>query len=489
MHFNSPAFLAFLAALLAAYHALQVRGRHRAQNALLLGASYVFYASFDWRFCGLLLATTLYNAWIGARIHATEEVRARRRWLVLAIALNLGVLGCFKYLDFFATNATALLRLFGAEMTWTTEKLVLPIGISFYTFQALSYPLDIYRRSARPVPLADFALFVSFFPQLVMGPIERAATLLPQIREPRTPSVERFLSGGWLLFFGLYKKIFVADQIAQHCDPMFTSPPELGGDVAVAAILFTIQIYADFSGYADIARGAARMFGFELMENFRAPLLARNVQQLWNRWHVSLTAFVRDYVFFPVALSRWGRPWGAAGAAFVAMTLVGLWHGADWTFVLWGIYHGVLLAVFLRLRPRLDAWFTFESRALARSWHCLSIAVTFSLFALSELVFRCGMQPRGDGSAIEQAMSMLHTLGTEPSVSAKALDTLWIALKIFAVVLVSDVCEHVTGRSDPFSRMPTAARRALQTWLLYCILQALANHETSLGTAFRYELF
>ncbi len=489
MYFNSIPFLTFMAVVVATYYALQVGKHHRVQNVVLLAASYVFYAWFDWRLCGLLAASTCVNYVIGARIHKSDVDRTRTRWLMASLAFNLGLLGFFKYFNFFVANVDALLGSLGLEMTWTIENLIIPVGISFYTFQTLSYTIDIHRRRFEPVSnFLDFALFVVFFPQLIMGPIERATNLLPQIQKPRETDTRQFLSGGWLIFLGLYKKIFIADQLTKFCDPIFAVQNTYAGwDVALGALLFTLQIYADFSGYSDIARGSARLMGFELTTNFRAPYFARNVQDYWNRWHISLTTWIRDYIYYPLAVHRrWGKLLGAGGLAIVSMLIMGFWHGSDWMFVAWGAYHGVLLAIYAKLRPVLHRRTSFESTIGKHAWHAVCILFTLSLIVFSELLFRPGYNKDALVSPIEQSGRMIRDLFTNPIATETTLSSLFIALRIYAVLFVLDALEFATGRDDALLSWPTSARRIIQAFMLYSMVNALADHDTRFGEPFRY---
>ena len=480
MLFNSTTFLLFLAVVVAVYLAL----RHRAQNLWLLGASYFFYAAWDWRFCLLILLSTVVD-WICARRIATRaEPRARKRWLWVSLGVNLSVLGFFKYWNFFADSLRALFAALGLEASWHVTGLILPVGISFYTFQSLSYTIDVYRGRLQPAAsLAEYALFVSFFPQLVAGPIERAAHLLPQIRAPRTVTAESFASGCWLVFLGLYKKIFVADQLARYVDPVFAADAgRSGADVLLGCVLFGLQIYADFAGYTDVARGAARMLGFDLMVNFRAPYLSRNLQEFWSRWHISLTSWIRDYLFYPLALNRrWNQLLGPGGLAIVTMTIMGLWHGAAWTFVLWGLYHGVLLAAYGKLKPHL---YTHTHRLEERVpwlWTPARVVFTFLLGALGTILFR--------SADIEVAGALVGDLLGELTLSRHTLPSVRAAVWIDWLVLVLDVIEYRTGDHEPVLRWPWWARRLLQAWMLACIAGALLAHRTTLGVQFQYFQF
>jgi len=384
MVFNSLEFALFLCVCLLLTWLLP----HRAQNRLLLLASYVFYAAWDWRFLGLIVLSTVIDYTVGLALERSHAQR-RRRWLVSAsVAANLSILGAFKYAGFFADSLRELAGLAGLELSRVSLDVVLPVGISFYTFQTLSYTIDIYRGRLRPTRhFLDFALFVAFFPQLVAGPIERATNLLPQILAPRRFRWSRFGSGGWLVLWGLFKKVVIADNLAALVDGVYqpgTSPT--GPEVLLATYAFAVQIYCDFSGYSDIARGVARLLGFEIMLNFRLPYLAASPAEFWRRWHISLSTWLRDYLYISLGGNRRGRR-ATYRNLMLTMLLGGLWHGAAWTFVLWGAFHGAWLCVHRILRPGLERLrpATPAGRAL---WRALCIVVTFQLVCLGWMIFR-----------------------------------------------------------------------------------------------------
>ena len=346
MQFNSTIFPLFFAAVYAVYLLLGSR-RFRAQNAWLLAASYVFYGYWDPRFLALLALSTVVDYVIGRRLEASEDERVRKRLVTLSVLVNLGVLGFFKYFGFFVDSTAALLETMGLPANVMTLEILLPVGISFYTFQTLSYTIDVYRR-AMPATrdLLGFALFVSFFPQLVAGPIERASRLLPQILAPRTVTATKVQAGLWLLVWGYFKKTVIADQAAMIANPLFDGDWSTltGLEPLTAVLAFTIHIYCDFSGYSDIARGLAKLMGFDFLLNFRLPYLATGPSDFWLRWHVSLSTWLRDYLYIPLGGNRGGTLLTYRNM-FLVMALGGLWHGAAWPYVLWGSYHGVLLVL------------------------------------------------------------------------------------------------------------------------------------------------
>ena len=342
MLFNSTLFLKFFTGFLLLYWL--ARKNLVLRNWLIVGASYLFYGAWDWRFLGLLVVSSLVDYFVALGLDRKTNDR-RRRWLLIAsMVVNLGILGFFKYYGFFVESMRELLGQIGVAFDLGTLDVVLPVGISFYTFQTMSYTIDVYRRKIRATRrLPDFLAYVSFFPQLVAGPIERAAHLLPQFAETRTITAGMVREGIWLCVWGLFKKVVIADNLAPLVEMAFASPDPSGPLVLLGTAAFALQIYGDFSGYTDIARGTARILGFDLMLNFNLPYLAANVREFWGRWHISLSTWLRDYLYIPLGGNRHGTVATCANL-MITMVLGGLWHGAAWTFVLWGAWHGVGLA-------------------------------------------------------------------------------------------------------------------------------------------------
>lgn len=357
MLFNSAEYFLFLAACLGVYFALS----HRWQNVWLLAASYTFYGAWDWRFLGLILASTLIDFFAGGAIaHAREAGRLPRMRLALVISLtaNLGFLAFFKYFGFFVESAQAATRALGLEVPATTLNIILPVGISFYTFQTMSYSIDVYRGRMEPTRnFIDFALFVAFFPQLVAGPIERATSLLPQIQRPRVVTQRDWDEGVFLVLLGLFRKVVIADTAAVLVDEYFADPAAFNSfQLWCGLVLYSLQIYNDFAGYSDMARGSARLLGFSLIRNFRHPYFAINPSDFWRRWHISLSLWLRDYLYIPLGGNRYG--WLLTKRnLMLTMLLGGLWHGASWNFVFWGALHGVYLVIHheLQRKERPDA--------------------------------------------------------------------------------------------------------------------------------------
>ncbi|MCB9679878.1 MAG: MBOAT family protein [Alphaproteobacteria bacterium] len=377
MTFVQWQFLVFFAIVFAIYWSV---GR-RAQNLLLAVASAVFYGWVHPWFLGLLYGSAVLDYVMGRLM--VERPARRRLWLTLSLAGNLGMLGWFKYADFFVANVAAALDALGLHTSLHTLGIFLPVGISFYTFQTMSYTLDIYRGQLEPRRnFLDYVVFVSFFPQLVAGPVERASNLLPQMERERRWSWDQLLSGIHLAMWGAFKKVCIADTIAPYVDKIFVLHDPSGPLIWAGTLGFTLQILADFSGYTDIARGTARMLGFELMENFRHPYLAANPSDFWRRWHISFSSWIRDYLYIPLGGNRGGQL-GVLRSTFGAMTLSGLWHGASWNFVFWGVYHAVLLTGYRLVTPRIPA-----SVRRSGPGRVAAVAIMFGFTVVGWLIFR-----------------------------------------------------------------------------------------------------
>ena len=380
MLFNSIEYIAFLPIVFAIYW--QLRNHLKLQNAFVVLASYVFYGWWDYKFLLLIAFTSLCSYVSGILIAKSEEVRAKSKfWMGTNIVINLGILVVFKYYDFFVSEFG---ELFGVSTESLLLRVILPVGISFYTFQALSYSIDVYRGNIKPTKdIIAFFAFISFFPQLVAGPIERATNLLPQFLQKRKFSYEQGVDGMRQILWGLFKKIVVADNCATYVDQVWsTYGTQSGSTLLLAAILFTFQIYGDFSGYSDIAIGTAKLFGIRLMRNFNNPYFSRDIAEFWRRWHISLTTWFRDYVYIPLGGSRNGQ-WRTIANTFVVFILCAIWHGANWTYLAWGLYH-VLLFVPLILRHR-----TKQYKHTDATWRQIpQILLTFALVVIGWIIFR-----------------------------------------------------------------------------------------------------
>jgi len=389
MLFNSITFIIFLPIVFVLYWFV-IHKRLDRQNLLILVASYVFYGWWDWRFLGLIFISSLADFIIGQKIDNATNLKKRKNYLISSIILNLGLLCFFKYYNFFVDSFIELFNVFGITLQKGTLEILLPVGISFYTFQTLSYSIDIYKGNLKATknPIAFFA-FVSFFPQLVAGPIERAKDLLPQFLTKRQFSYDFAISGLRLILWGLFKKVVIADNLAKYVDIVFSSPEDYYGiSVIIATVCFTFQIYCDFSGYSDIAIGVSKLFGFKLMTNFRTPLFSSSIKELWGRWHISLSSWFRDYLYIPLGGNKVGK-WRWSFNIFLTFLISGLWHGANWTFVIWGSLNGIYLIVESFTQKQRNQLYQFIKLTHFPSLlKVIQIVITFCLFAFSFMIFR-----------------------------------------------------------------------------------------------------
>ena len=341
MTFTTLTFILFLALFFPLYWALRNR---TAQNLLIVAGSYCFYGWWDWRFCGLILASSLLDYFAGLALNHLTAPRRRRAILIIAMAGNLALLGCFKYFNFFAESLHAAAAGLGWKLDLPVLQIVLPVGISFYTFQTMSYTIDVYRGKLRATGrIIEYLAYVSFFPQLVAGPIERATHLLPQFFQARVFRYDLAVDGCRQMLWGFFKKMVIADNLAPLVEAAFSDPAgHRGIELAAGTVCFALQIYCDFSAYSDIACGVARLLGFNLMRNFACPYFSQSMAEFWRRWHISLTTWFKDYVYIPLGGGRGGR-WRHARNVMVTFLLSGLWHGASWNFILWGLLNGLLV--------------------------------------------------------------------------------------------------------------------------------------------------
>ena len=456
MLFNSLEFALFFIVVFGVYCCVG----HRAQNRWLLVASYVFYGAWDWRFLGLIAVSTIVDYGVGIWL-STSEGRRRRTLLTLSIATNLGILCAFKYAGFFAEGLVDLLSPFGISPRPLTLQVVLPVGISFYTFQTLSYTIDIYRRRIGPTRnLLDFALFVAFFPQLVAGPIERARRLLPQITQPRRIDLLGLREGIWLVLWGLFKKVVIADNFAALVDAVYA--PEANPEAAellLATYAFAIQIYCDFSGYSDIARGIGRILGFDLMLNFRLPYFAKNPADFWNRWHISLSTWLRDYLYIPLGGNREGRA-RTYQNLMITMLLGGLWHGAAWNFVVWGAYHGALLVAHRAGRSLLTDLAPVTASG-QRLWRAGTTILTLHLVCLGWVFFRA--------ESLSQAVSLIGQL-FGPWRLGVAAEWLLPMFVLAGPLVLMQLAQFMSGDLDVARRYPVPLRAAIYVGLVFGIV-------------------
>jgi D-alanyl-lipoteichoic acid acyltransferase DltB (MBOAT superfamily) len=456
MEFNTPQFAYFMAILFPLYWFIP----HRWQNRLILAASYYFYGCWDWRFLTLLIISTVMDFACGLALDRIEQPRKRKMFVALSMALNLGMLGTFKYYNFFADSVQTALAGMGLNVPLSHLEVVLPLGISFYTFQSMSYVIDVYRKDIKPTRnLLEFAAFVSFFPHLVAGPIMRPTTLLPQIEHKRKFNLDQFYQGAYLIFWGLTKKVVIADNLADYVNDIFNQWQTVDGGLALLGVYaFAFQIYCDFSGYTDVARGVAKTLGFELSLNFNLPYFSTSPREFWSRWHISLSTWLRDYLYIPLGGSR-GSKWMLYRNLMLTMIIGGLWHGAAWTFVVWGFYHGALLVIHRLLSPYLKR---IEPRngLDAACWKVFRILVTFHLICLGWLIFRA--------TSLTQVWGMLDAIATRFAVPATSV-LLPVSLCILPLVLYQ-LLQYLTRDLDIISKTPWFVRSAFYTSCFYAFV-------------------
>jgi alginate O-acetyltransferase complex protein AlgI len=446
MLFNSGTFLRFFAAFVLLYYC--VRRDLRARNGLIVAASYLFYGWWDYRFLALLFASSVLDYSVGLGLPRLKNRRPRALLLSLSIVGNLTVLGFFKYYDFFVTSFSELLARVGLQMHLPTLQVILPVGISFYTFQTMSYAIDVYRREMAPTrDFIQFLAYVSFFPQLVAGPIERGRHLLPQFAETRPITWPMVEEGIWLCLWGLFKKVVLADDLAPLVEMVYDHPRPGALMVVGATAAFGAQIYCDFSGYSDIARGAARLLGFDIMLNFNLPYVAGSLREFWRRWHISLSTWLRDYLYISLGGNRRGSR-RTYFNLFVTLLLGGLWHGAAWNFVAWGAWHGAGLSA--------ERLWKGRSPGRAIAW-----LLTMSFVFYGWLLFRAGSWRR-----IVALTTQLGDFVLPAWTASYALN-----LAVFTLPLIGvQVWQHRTGDLLAPLRLPLWMRGLLQGALLAAIV-------------------
>ena len=468
MLFNSLRFIVFFPAVVMLYFALP----HRVRWMLLLAASYYFYMCWKAEYILLIVASTLVDYAAGLLMGRSKAPGARKLLLAMSLASNLGLLFAFKYFNFFSDSTRALLQQFNIFYDAPTFHLLLPVGISFYTFQTLSYSIDVYRGNKAPERhLGIFAVYVAFFPQLVAGPIERSERLLPQFLERHQLDWARVGDGLSLMLWGFFKKIVIADRLAVYVNEVFNHPGAYeGAPVWLAAYFFSFQIYCDFSGYSDIAIGSARVMGFDLMDNFRRPYFARNIADFWQRWHISLSTWFRDYVYIPLGGSRVSVPRWTINV-LVVFVVSGLWHGAAWTFVIWGALHGFYYMASrwtAGLRERFNR--TVGLNALPAVQGALRIFITFNLVTLAYIFFRA--------NSLSDAMTIIgalfHSSATSQGVRVILTPAdFWIAIGAVAALLLLEgliASEPSAEGRAPFAGRPLGLRAGFAYGMLMGLL-------------------
>ncbi len=434
MLFNSIEFVIFLPLVFMLYW-FGVKGL-RARNILIIIASCLFYGWWSTTFLALIWFTIICSYISGIYIQkyrVNGDIRLAKYVCAANIAANVGVLGVFKYFNFFGENFTALFRAFGWELDWVTVDILLPVGISFYTFQALSYTIDVYKEKIHAShEFISFSAFLIFFPQLLAGPIERASSLLPQFQHQRIFNYAAAVDGMRQFLWGLFKKMAIADACAPVVDNIFSNYAMLGSsNLAMGVMLVTFQIYCDFSGYSDMARGVARLFGIELMQNFQYPFLSRTVSEYWHRWHISLQTWLRDYIYFPLGGSRKGK-WRTLANTYIVFIFSGLWHGADWTFVLWGLYHATVLAPKIIRGKKIKASPVIANNSRLPSIKELTACITtFILMAFPRIFFR--------SESVGEAFGYIKRMFTCFDIPYAPLG----GMKVMAMIVFMMICEYI----------------------------------------------
>ncbi len=415
MLFNSIDFAIFLPIVFFLYWFV-FKNNLKGQNILLLVASYIFYGWWDWRFLGLIAFSTVVDYCVGLALGKVEREDHRKLIFWASILVNLGFLGTFKYANFFLDNFEGLFSLFGEDISAQSLKIVLPVGISFYTFQALSYTVDVYHRRLEPTrDFLVYAAYVAFFPQLVAGPIERAKRLLPQFSNQREFDYTKAVDGLRQILWGLFKKVVIADSCALYANLIFNSASDNSGSTLfMGAVFFAFQIYGDFSGYSDIAIGVARLFGFHLMKNFAFPYFSRDIAEFWRRWHISLTSWFRDYLYIPLGGSRAGL-WKTIRNVFITFIVSGFWHGASWTFIAWGLLHAIYyLPLLIRGRSRTNLDTVASQKLLPSFREIIQMGMTFFITTIAWVFFRA--------ETINQAFLIISRIFSRSLFTFPALD-------------------------------------------------------------------
>jgi alginate O-acetyltransferase complex protein AlgI len=468
MLFNSIDFAIFLPIVFILYWFFAYK-KLKLQNFIIVVASYLFYGWWDWRFLSLILFSTIVDYTIGLKLSNEENHLKRKALLWISILVNLGFLGFFKYYNFFIDNFITVFSFFGTDLEVNSLNIILPVGISFYTFQTLSYTIDVYRRKLEPAKdFIIFSAFVSFFPQLVAGPIERATHLLPQFYKKRTFDYSKAVDGMRHILWGLFKKIVIADNCAEYANQIFNNSENLNGSTLVlGALFFTFQIYGDFSGYADIAIGTSRLFGFDLSKNFSFPYFSRNVAEFWRRWHISLSTWFRDYLYIPLGGSR-GGTWMKIRNTFAIFIVSGFWHGANWTFIVWGALNAIyFLPLLLTNKNRNNIETVAQGRIFPTIKEFLSMLLTFGLTIFAWIFFRA--------NNIEHAISYISeilspSLFLKPNFEGIDSSSTTIIILVFIFILV-----EWKGREDKYAieKLGIKWKRPIRYAMYYLIIIAI----------------
>lgn len=464
MLFNSIDFAVFLPIVFLLYWFVTQKNL-KAQNLLLLIASYVFYGWWDWKFLSLIVFSSFVDYYVGIGLSKVDDAKKRKLLLFTSIFVNLGFLGFFKYYNFFAESFADAFRLLGNPIEASRLNIILPVGISFYTFQTLSYSIDVYKRKLEPTKnMIAFFAFVSFFPQLVAGPIERATNLLPQFYTKRQFVYNKAVDGLRQILWGLFKKIVIADNCAEQVNIIFNNSDDLNGSsLLLGAFFFAFQIYGDFSGYSDIAIGTSRLFGFNLMKNFAFPYFSRDIAEFWRRWHISLSTWFRDYLYIPLGGSR-GGTWMKVRNTFIIFIVSGFWHGANWTFIVWGALNAIyFLPLLLLKRNRTNIGDIAEGSLFPSFKEFLGMLITFVLTLIAWVFFRA----ENIGHAMSYVSEMLSlSLFEFPDYSMSMKSFLAIGLTVLFVFI------EWLGRHQEYAieRLGFTWKRPIRLAMYYCLI-------------------
>ncbi|WP_026209866.1 MBOAT family O-acyltransferase [Cytophaga aurantiaca] len=471
MLFNSIHFAIFLPIVFILYWFL--KGNLKLQNILLLVSSYFFYACWDWRFMFLLIFSTLLDYFTGIKIYDAANQKEKKFWLFLSIAINLGFLGVFKYYNFFASSFADALSLLGFKADFVSLQVLLPVGISFYTFHGLSYVLDLYKNKITPERnLINYSVFVSFFPLLVAGPIERATHLLPQILKKREFDYSKAVDGLRQILWGLFKKIVIADNCAEYANTIFNHSSDYSGSTLVlGALFFTFQIYCDFSGYSDIALGVARLFGIDLLRNFAFPYFSRDIAEFWRRWHISLSSWFKEYLYIPLGGSK-GGTWMKIRNTFIIFLVSGFWHGANWTFIAWGTLNAIyFLPLLLTNRNRHNLETVAQGKFIPGIKDFLLMLFTFSLTVFAWIFFRA--------NTIEHAINYIQgifslSIFSFPYIIEEGTGHQIFPYSLIALLIIFNMLEW-QGRESQYAiaRLGMGWKRPLRYAFYYTIIVAI----------------
>lgn len=473
MVFNSLDFFIFLIVVYVLYWSAFKKSL-KAQNVFLLVVSYVFYGWWDWRFLSLIFLSTTVDYFVGQRIYTSEKLNIKKLWLWASVIFNVGLLGFFKYFNFFVDSWVDMFSMFGYQIKsqWTL-KVILPVGISFYTFQTMSYSFDIYYKRLKPTKdFLSFAAFVSFFPQLVAGPIERASNLLSQIINKRTFNYDQSVGGLKLILWGLFKKVVIADSLAPIVDDIFANYATYPASTLILGVtMFSFQVYGDFSGYSDIAIGTAKLFGIELMSNFKFPAFSRNVAEYWQRWHISLSTWFRHYVYIPLGGSRVSKLKSVRNIIIIFL-VSGFWHGANWTFIFWGAFHAVAyIPVFLMGRNTLYKNNVVGENSMFPSLIEIGqVVLTFSIVTFSRIFFR--------SESITGAFEFINKIFTDFSFEVYNHPMGYRMIDYYVLIAIFTLYEYTIRRNErePFKFKHKTVRFFAYAVVIFCMLLFYDDH-------------